>query len=107
MPDAALAPGGVLALLLYTAEHVSGHFFLDYFPSTRSWAATDHLPLAAYQEALPGSTPLALHIRRTDDLTMQAMRRHPHLALDESLAAQTSYFARLAAEDPAGLALGR
>lgn len=65
------------------------------------------MSLAEYQDALPGSRALPLHIRATDDLTMQIMRRHPRLALDEALARQTSYFARLEAEDPVGLAQGR
>jgi demethylmenaquinone methyltransferase/2-methoxy-6-polyprenyl-1,4-benzoquinol methylase len=102
-----LVPGGVLVLLLYTAEHLRDHYFLDYFPTSRKWVGTDHAPLAEYQNALPGSRALRLHIRGTDDLTMQIMRRHPQLALDENLARQTSYFARLEAEDPQGLAQGR
>jgi ubiquinone/menaquinone biosynthesis C-methylase UbiE len=102
-----LEPGGILVLLLYTAEHLRDHYFLDYFPTSRKWVGADHAPLAEYQNALPGSRALALHIRGTDDLTMQVMRRHPQLALDENLARQTSYFARLEAEDPEGLAQGR
>jgi len=102
-----LTPGGTLVLLLYTAEHLRDHYFLDYFPTSQKWVGTDHAPLADYQDALPGSRALSLHIRGTDDLTMQIMRRHPRLALDERLARQTSYFARLEAEDPEGLAKGR
>jgi ubiquinone/menaquinone biosynthesis C-methylase UbiE len=102
-----LEPGGTLVLLLYTAEHLRDHLFLDYFPTSRQWVGTDHAALAEYQSELPGSRALPLHIRGTDDLTMQIMRRHPRLALDETLARQTSYFARLEAEDPQGLAQGR
>jgi ubiquinone/menaquinone biosynthesis C-methylase UbiE len=102
-----LEPGGTLVLLLYTAEHLRDHYFLDYFPTSRQWVGTDHASLADYQNALPGSRALPLHIRGTDDLTMQIMRRHPRIALDETLARQTSYFARLEAEDPEGLAQGR
>jgi ubiquinone/menaquinone biosynthesis C-methylase UbiE len=102
-----LEPGGTLVLLLYTAEHLRDHYFLDYFPTSRQWVGTDHASLSEYQNALPGSRALPLHIRGTDDLTMQIMRRHPRLALDETLARQTSYFARLEAEDPQGLAQGR
>jgi demethylmenaquinone methyltransferase/2-methoxy-6-polyprenyl-1,4-benzoquinol methylase len=102
-----LEPGGTLVLLLYTAEHLRDHYFLDYFPTSRKWVVTDHASLAEYQNALPGSRALPLQIRGTDDLTMQIMRRHPQLALDENLARQTSYFARLEAEDPEGLAQGR
>lgn len=102
-----VVPGGVVALVLYTAEHIRDHYFLDYFPSSRAWADHDHRPLADYRLALPGAHAIPLHIRGTDDLTMQIMRRHPQLALDDRFAAQTSYFARLAAEDPTGLAEGR
>ena len=96
-----------MVLLLYTAEHLRDHYFLDYFPTSRKWVGTDHASLVEYQDALPGSRALPLHIRGTDDLTMQIMRRHPRLALDEALARQTSYFARLEVEDPEGLAEGR
>jgi ubiquinone/menaquinone biosynthesis C-methylase UbiE len=102
-----LEPVGILVLLLYTAEHLRDHYFLDYFPTSRKWVGADHAPLGEYQNALPGSRAFPLHIRGTDDLTMQVMRRHPQLALDQNLARQTSYFARLEAEDPEGLAEGR
>lgn len=101
-----LSPGGLLVLLLYTADHVRDHYFLDYFPTTQAWV-TEHASLADYQAELPDSRAIPLQIRATDDLTMQIMRRHPHLALDAELARQTSYFARLEIEDPDGLAQGR
>ncbi len=101
-----LSPGGLLVLLVYTAEHVRDHYFLDYFPTSQTWV-DEHASLAEFQAALPGSRATPLQIRDVDDLTMQIMRRHPHLALDEALARQTSYFARLEAEDPEGLARGR
>lgn len=102
-----LTPVGTLVLLLYTAEHLRDHYFLSYFPTSQEWVGTDHAPLAEYQDALPGARAIPLNIRGTDDLTMQIMRRHPRLALDATLARQTSYFARLEAEDPEGLAKGR
>jgi ubiquinone/menaquinone biosynthesis C-methylase UbiE len=102
-----LKPGGTLVLVLYTAEHLRDHYFLDYFPTSQKWVATDHATLAEYQSALPSSRAVSLQIRGTDDLTMQVMRRHPQLALDEALARQTSYFSRLEAEDPEGLRQGR
>lgn len=101
-----LRPGGVLYLLLYTQEHMESHYFLDYFPSTRAWAGRDMRPIAEYVAALPGASASPMQIRGTDDLTMQIMRRHPQLALDPTLTAQTSYFARLSKENPDELALG-
>lgn len=73
-----LEPGGTLVLLLYTAEHLRDHYFLDYFPTSRKRVGTDHVSLAEYPDALPGSRALPLHIRATDDLTPQIMRRHTH-----------------------------
>ena len=96
-----LRPGGVLCLLLYTSEHMESHFLLDYFPSSRAWAVRDMKPIATYLDELPGASAIALQIRGTDDLTMQAMRRHPELALEPELTAQTSFFARLREENPA------
>jgi ubiquinone/menaquinone biosynthesis C-methylase UbiE len=101
-----LRPGGLLCLVLYTQEHLDGHFFLDYFPSARIWAGRDLRPLSDYLSELLGAEALPLQIRRTDDLTMQVMRRHPALALDPALCMQTSFFARLHREDPDGMARG-
>jgi len=101
-----LRPGGVLCLLLYTSEHMVSHFFLDYFPSSRAWATTDMRPISEYVSELPGAVALPLQIRGTEDLTMQAMRRHPSLALDPELTAQTSFFTRLQADNPQELAEG-
>jgi len=101
-----LRPGGLLCLLLYTSEHMTAHYFLDYFPSSRSWATTDMRPIAEYVNELPGATPHPIQIRGTDDLTMQVMRRHPSLALDPELTGQTSFFTRLQSENPQELATG-
>jgi ubiquinone/menaquinone biosynthesis C-methylase UbiE len=101
-----LRPGGILCLLLYTSEHMASHFFLDYFPSSRAWATTDMRPISEYMRELPGAVAMPLQIRGTEDLTMQAMRRHPALALDPELTAQTSFFTRLHSENPQELAAG-
>ena len=101
-----LRPGGVLCMVLYTSEHMAGHYFLDYFPSSRAWATTDMRPIADYVGQLPGAQAHPIQIRGIEDLTMQAMRRHPSLALDPSLTSQTSFFMRLQAENPQELAAG-
>lgn len=101
-----LRPGGILCLLLYTSEHMAAHYFLDYFPSARAWASTDMRPISDYVSELPGAMALPLQIRGTEDLTMQAMRRHPSLALNPELTAQTSFFTRLQAENPQELTAG-
>lgn len=77
--DRVLKPVGTLALLLYTAEHLLNHYFLGYFPRSRTWAGTEHVELAAYIAELPGAHVQPLQIRTTDDLTGQVMRRHPWL----------------------------
>lgn len=101
-----LRPGGVLCLLLYTREHMESHFFLEYFPSSRTWAMQDMRPISDYLSALPGASALPLQIRGIDDLTMHVMRRHPSLALDPELNSQTSFFARLREEAPEELGSG-
>ena len=101
-----LRPGGVLCLLLYTREHMDSHFFLGYFPSGRAWASRDTRPIAEYAAELPGADVQPLQIRGTGDLTMHVMRRHPSLALDPGLSAQTSFFARMLREHPAELQAG-
>lgn len=101
-----LRPGGILCLLLYTTEHMASHYFLDYFPSSRAWATTDMRPISEYVCELPGAVATPLQIRGTKDLTMQAMRRHPTLALDPELTAQTSFFTRMHAENPHELVAG-
>lgn len=101
-----LRPGGILCLLLYTREHMKSHFFLDYFPSSHTWAAQDMRPISDYLGALPGAAAQPLQIRGIDDLTMHVMRRHPSLALDPELISQTSFFARLHKEAPEELESG-
>lgn len=101
-----LRPGGLLCLLLYTQEHMESHFFLNYFPSSRTWAVQDMRPISDYLGALPGAKALPLQIRGIDDLTMHVMRRHPYLALDPDLHSQTSFFARLQKEAPEELETG-
>jgi hypothetical protein len=63
-------------------------------------------PIADYVGELPGAHAHPIQIRGIEDLTMQAMRRHPSLALDPSLTSQTSFFMRLQAENPLELAAG-
>jgi ubiquinone/menaquinone biosynthesis C-methylase UbiE len=101
-----LRTDGLLCLLLYTPEHMASHFFLDYFPNSQSWAVRDMRPIANYLDELEGAEAMALQIRKTDDLTMQVMRRHPELALNPNLISQTSFFTRLSEENPSELTEG-
>lgn len=99
-------PGGWVVLMLYTREHVSRHWLLDYFPGTRGWVLAEHPPLADYLDELPGAAVTPVHFRDTADMSISVLRRYPEKVLDPSSRGQTSYFDRLARDVPAELDAG-
>ena len=95
-----LAPGGRVAIVVFTREDIAALWYLDYFPSTRAWMEATHPPLAAIVRELPGSEVRALRYTDLCDASLAALADHPEKILEERWRRQTSYFERLAAANP-------
>lgn len=95
-----LKPGGRFAIMVYTRENLEVHWVFRYFPSTRDWIYPEHQTLAEIVAELPGATVEPFDFTDLVDASMSALCRHPRLLLDESWRMQTSFFERLARDDP-------
>ncbi len=101
-----LRPGGRLALMTYTRENVEESWVLEYFPSMRERLLRVHQTVDELVGELPGATVRVIQLRDLVDAALHALARHPRLILDEAWRDQTSFFERLAADDPAGMTVG-
>jgi SAM-dependent methyltransferase len=99
-------PGGRLGLMVYTRENLDVHWIFEYLPSARDWVYPEHQPLADLLVELPGARIEPFEFEDLVDASMAALCRHPRLLLDPEWWQQTSFFERLRASDPAGLADG-
>lgn len=101
-----LRPGGRLALMAYTRENLGVHWVFDYFPRFRARQRREHQSLAEIIAELPGATYEAFEFSDLEDASGAALCRRPGLLLDPGYRAQTSFFERVAAEDPGQYAEG-
>jgi SAM-dependent methyltransferase len=101
-----LRPGGRGALMLYTREDIQAAWYHDYFPSTRAWMDASHPRLADLLGLLPGARRIELVFRDLDDASLAALSAFPEKILDPAWRRQTSYFERLARDNPDELATG-
>ena len=102
-----LRPGGRLALMGWTREHMERVTWLrDYFPGMNDWLALEHPTLAELEAELPGARILRLEFEDVDDATLSALQRRPHLLLDPEWRRQTSYFEKLELRFPDELDAG-
>ena len=101
-----LAPHGVMALLAFTREDSDELWLLDYFPSARSWMAATHRPLRELLDHLPGASWERFELDDLTDSSLAALAAHPSELLDPARRRQTSFFERLARDDPVGLGAG-
>jgi SAM-dependent methyltransferase len=101
-----LRPGGRLALFAWTREDIEDLWLMERFPSSRAWMTATHPPLADLLALLPGAMRVGVPLDALGDGSVGALAAAPALVLDEQARASTSYFERLAALDPGGLALG-
>lgn len=102
-----LRPGGRLALMGWTREHMERVTWLrDYFPSMDAWLALDHPTLGELEEELPGAQLLRVEFEDLQDGCLAALQRHPCLLLDPARYRQTSYFERLERRHPDELNAG-
>jgi ubiquinone/menaquinone biosynthesis C-methylase UbiE len=99
-------PGGRLGLMVYTRENLDVHWIFEYFPFTREWVYPEHQTLAELLDELPGARVEPFEFEDLVDASMAALCRHPRLLLDPEWWQQTSFFERLRAADPSGLADG-
>lgn len=102
-----LRPGGRLALMGWTREHMERVTWLrEYFPSMSDWLALDHPSLSDLEGELPGARLLRVEFDDLVDGSMSALQRRPALLLDPSWHRQTSYFEKLEQRFPDELRTG-
>jgi SAM-dependent methyltransferase len=101
-----LRPGGRMALMVFTREDIHDLWFLDYFPSTRAWMQTSHMPVSELLALLPGTRRYEIVLDDLRDASLAALAAYPEKVLEEQWRTQTSYFERLGRDDPAGLGKG-
>lgn len=102
-----LRPGGRLALMGWTREHMEHVTWLrDYFPSMDYWLTLDHPSLAELETELPGARLLQVEFKDLKDGSLSALQRQPGLMLDPAWRSQTSYFEKLELRFPEELAAG-
>jgi SAM-dependent methyltransferase len=101
-----LRPGGRMAVMAFTREDIHDLWILDYFPSTRAWMQTSHIPVSELLALLPGAHRYEIVLDDLKDGSLAALAAHPEKVLEERWRTQTSYFERLSRDDPAGLAKG-
>lgn len=101
-----LAPGGVLAALVFSREDAESLWVLDRFPSSRRWMDETHRPLEEYMRELPGGERRELLLDDLADASLAALSSRPDLMLDPAWRSQTSYFERVQRDHPEELASG-
>ncbi len=101
-----LRPGGVLTLMVYAREHLPVHWVLSYFPCSLARVWPEHQPLSELCATLPGCEVIPFEFTDLADASLSALCRWPLLLLDPTYRARTSYFERLARDDPAELESG-
>lgn len=101
-----LRPGGRLAIMAYTRENLAVHWVWGYFPTGHERLEEEHQSVAEIVAELPGARVIPFEFTDLEDASTAALCRHPHLLLDRDWRAQTSFFERLAQDDPAELAAG-
>jgi ubiquinone/menaquinone biosynthesis C-methylase UbiE len=101
-----LRVGGCLAVMLYAREDVEDLWFLELFPSTRTWMKSTHPLLADMLAQLPGAQHHPVLFEDLEDASLAALASHPEKVLDKKWRAQTSYFERLQRDNPRELDAG-
>lgn len=90
-----LAPGGPLAVKMFSREDVEGLWIYDYFPSSQPWMIETHPSVGEFQGLLPGAELSRIVLTDLSDASMAALCGRPELMLEERWRRQTSYFERL------------
>jgi SAM-dependent methyltransferase len=101
-----LRHGGRLALMMFTREDIESLWCLKYFPASRSWMEQTHAPLGEIVAELPGADRLPVSFEDMSDMSLAALHGSPQLMLEERWRSQTSYFERMARDDPDELEAG-
>lgn len=101
-----LAPGGRLAVMLFTREDISDAWCLEYFPSSRPWLYETHPPLEEVLSELPGARLIPVRFADVQDASLPAMLERPRQLLEAGRRTQTSYFERMQRDHPEELAAG-
>ena len=101
-----LRPGGRLALMVFTREDVEDSWLSDYFPSTRVWLRETHSTRDELLALLPGARRIEVAFRDLEDGSLAALSAYPEKLVDPAWHRQTSYFERLARDNPDELHAG-
>jgi len=102
-----LRPGGRLALMGWTREHMRRVTWLsDYFPVMHAGLAREHPTLAELERELPGARLVRVEFDDLADACLAALQRRPELVLDPGWRRQTSYFEKLETRHPDELRAG-
>jgi ubiquinone/menaquinone biosynthesis C-methylase UbiE len=101
-----LAPGGRLALMVFTREDIQDLWLIERFPSSRPWMEQTHPPLAELLALLPGAERREIVFEDLADASVAALASHPQRIIAEAQRPHTSYFERMARDHPEELAEG-
>lgn len=88
----AVRPGGTVAVLAFTREHLDVHWVLRYLPTAARHFASVHQTLDELLAGLPGAEVRPVRYDDVVDGSMAALCRRPELLLDPEVRAQTSFF---------------
>jgi SAM-dependent methyltransferase len=102
-----LRPGGRLAIMLLTADHLEQvTWAFSLFPSMRTFAAQRRPSIAEILSELSEAHIEPFWFTDLQDASIAALCAHPATMLDERIRRQTSFFERLERDNPAELAAG-
>lgn len=87
----AVAPGGVVAAMVFTSEQLGTMGVDRYFPRTLAHFVAGHATADELRAAMPGATEHLVHYTDLVDGSLAALARHPELLLDEDRRRQTSF----------------
>jgi demethylmenaquinone methyltransferase/2-methoxy-6-polyprenyl-1,4-benzoquinol methylase len=101
-----VAPGGTVALMAFTREHLEVLWLAEYLPATFAHLRSVHQTAAELRAALPGARELPVRYDDLVDGSLAALSRHPYLLLDPARGRQTSCVEWAAEHEPDELATG-
>ena len=87
----AVAPGGVVAFMGFTREHLEVQWFMPWLPTAAARFGAGQQPIDDLRRALPGAAELPILYDDLVDGSLAALCRHPEQLLDPDVRRQTSF----------------